>query len=157
LSYRTAPFEGFSGGVSLFSSNGITSLTHMPESARYEKMGWSAFITYTDLQIDGESENGGAEAYGTVLTYRPASTFEISAKYMRINQSDSVQSNPASLTQNPRPDSDEYNLDATYQPRKEFRLRTRLAHINYAPESTMMFKNKAYDENNVRIIADYLF
>jgi hypothetical protein len=124
---------------------------------RYEKMGWGAFITYTDLQIDGESENAGAEAYGTVLTYRPASTFEISAKYMRINQSDSLQSNPLSLTQNPRPDSNEYNLDATYQPRKEFRLRTRLAHINYDSESTVVFKNKAYDENNVRIIADYLF
>lgn len=124
---------------------------------RYEKMGWGAFITYTDLQIDGESENAGAEAYGTVLTYHPASTFEISAKYMKIDQSDASQSNPASLTQNPRPDSDEYNLDATYQPHKEFRLRTRLAHINYDAESTVVFKNKAYDESNVRIIADYIF
>jgi hypothetical protein len=129
---------------------------------RYEKMGWSAFITYTDLQIDGESENAGAKAYGTVLTYRPASTFEISAKYMYINQNDTVQNNEiqnnhSQMTFNPRPDSDEYNLDATYQPYKEFRLRTRLAHINYDSESTTMFKNKAYDENNVRIIADYLF
>lgn len=39
----------------------------------------------------------------------------------------------------------------------EFRLRTRLATINDASESTMMFKNKAYDETNVRIITDYLF
>ncbi|HLD23822.1 MAG TPA: OprD family outer membrane porin, partial [Sulfuricurvum sp.] len=98
---------------------------------RYEKMGWGAFITYTDLQIDGESENAGAEAYGSVLTYRPDSTFEISAKYMRIDQSDTIQSNPASLTQNPRPDSDEVNIDATYQPRTEVRLRTLLARINY--------------------------
>jgi imipenem/basic amino acid-specific outer membrane pore len=124
---------------------------------RYEKMGWSAFITYTDLQIDGESENASAEAYGTVLTYRPASTFEISAKYMKIDQSDSIQSNPASLTQNPRPDSDEYNIDATYQPQKEFRIRTRLATINYERGSTSLYKNKAYDETNIRIIADYLF
>lgn len=124
---------------------------------RYEKMGWGAFITYTDLQIDGESENAGAEAYGGVLTYRPDSTFEISAKYIKIDQSDSVQSNSASLTQNPRPDSDEYNIDATYQPRKEFRLRTRLAYINYDSGSTSLYKNKAYDETNVRIIADYLF
>lgn len=124
---------------------------------RYEKMGWGAFITYTDLQIDGESENAGAEAYGGVLTYRPNSIFEISAKYMRIDQSDTIQSNPASLTQNPRPDSDEYNIDATYQPRKEFRLRTRLATINYDSDSTSLYKNKAYDETNVRIIADYMF
>ncbi|ADR35388.1 outer membrane porin (plasmid) [Sulfuricurvum kujiense DSM 16994] len=124
---------------------------------RYEKMGWGAFITYTDLQIDGESENAGAEAYGGVLTYRPDSSFEISAKYMKIDQDDAIQSNSASLTQNPRPDSDEYNIDATYQPNKEFRLRTRLAYINYDRESTSLYKNKSYDETNVRIIADYLF
>lgn len=123
----------------------------------YEKIGWGAFITYTDLQIDGESENAGAEAYGTVLTYRPNPRFEISAKYMRIDQSDSIQSNPESLTQNPRPDSLEYNIDATYQPQKEFRLRTRLATIDYDSESTKLYKNKAYDETNVRIIADYNF
>jgi hypothetical protein len=124
---------------------------------RYEKMGWGAFITYTDLQIDGESENAGAEAYGSVLTYRPDSTFEISAKYMRIDQSDVIQSNPASLTQNPRPDSDEVNIDATYQPRKEVRLRTRFALIDYDSGSTSLYQRKAYDETNVRIIADYLF
>ena len=124
---------------------------------RYEKMGWSGFITYTDLQIDGESENAHAQAYGPVLTYRPASTFEISAKYIHIDQSDAAQSNPNSLTQNPRPDSDEYNIDATYQPTKEFRLRTRLALIDYISGSTSVYKNKAYDETNVRIIADYLF
>ena len=124
---------------------------------RYEKMGWGAFITYTDLQIDGESENAGAQAYGGVLTYRPDSTFEISAKYMKINQDDAIQSNSASLTQNPRPDSDEYNIDATYQSRKEFRLRTRLARIDYERDSTSLYQSKAYDETNVRIIADYLF
>jgi hypothetical protein len=124
---------------------------------RYEKMGWGAFITYTDLQIDGESENAGAEAYGGVLTYRPASTFEISAKYMRIDQSDALQSNSASLTQNPRSNSDEVNIDATYQPAKSFRLRTRLAVIDYDTGSTSLYQNKAYDETNVRIIADYLF
>lgn len=124
---------------------------------RYEKMGWGAFITYTDLQIDGESENARAEAYGGVLTYRPDSNFEISAKYMRIDQNDAIQSNSTSLTQNPRPDSDEYNIDATYQPCKEFRLRTRLARIDYDSNSTSLYKNKAYDETNLRIIADYLF
>ncbi|MDD2829384.1 MAG: OprD family outer membrane porin [Sulfuricurvum sp.] len=124
---------------------------------RYEKMGWGAFITYTDLQIDGESENAGAEAYGGTLTYRPSSTFEISAKYVHIDQNDARQSNPSSLTQNPRPDSDEVNIDATYQPYKEFRLRTRLATIDYESGSTSLYKNKAYDETNVRIIADYLF
>lgn len=124
---------------------------------RYEKMGWGAFITYTDLQIDGESENAGAEAYGGVLTYKTDPRFEISAKYMRIDQNDALQGDPASLTANPRPDSDEYNIDATYQPTKAFRLRTRLALIDYLSESTTLYKNKAYDETNVRIIADYLF
>jgi hypothetical protein len=124
---------------------------------RYENMGWGGFITYTDLQIDGESENAGAQAYGGIVTYRPNPGFEISTKYMRIDQSDSAQSNPASLTQNPRPDSDEYNLDATYQPHKAFRLRTRLACIDYDPESTTLYKTKEYDETNVRLIADYQF
>ncbi|MDD2950184.1 MAG: OprD family outer membrane porin [Sulfuricurvum sp.] len=124
---------------------------------RYEKMGWGGFITYTDLQIDGESENAAAKAYGSILVYRPLSNFEVSAKYVRINQNDSKQSNSASLTLNPRPDSDEYNIDATYQPRKEFRIRTRLARINYDSSSTELYQNKAYDETNVRIIADYLF
>jgi hypothetical protein len=124
---------------------------------RYEKMGWGGFITYTDLQIDGESENAGAQAYGGVLTYRPAPTFEVSAKYMFIDQNDALQSDVASLTKNPRPDSDEYNIDATYQPRKEFKLRTRFAYIDYDSGSTTLYKSKAYDETNVRIIADYLF
>jgi len=124
---------------------------------RYEKMGWGGFITYTDLQIDGESENGGAQAYGTILTYRHSSEFEISAKTMHIDQNDAIQSNPTSLTLNPRPDSNEYNIDATYQPRKEFRLRTRLAYIDYDSGSTELYKAKAFDETNVRIIADYLF
>lgn len=124
---------------------------------RYEKMGWGGFITYTDLQIDGESENGGAQAYGTILTYRHSSAFEISAKTMHIDQSDAIQSNPASLTLNPRPDSNEYNIDATYHPSKAFRLRTRLAYIDYDSGSTELYKSKAYDETNVRIIADYMF
>ncbi|HEX5711469.1 MAG TPA: OprD family outer membrane porin [Sulfuricurvum sp.] len=122
---------------------------------RYERMGWGGFITYTDLQIDGETENAGAKAYGGVILYRPYSSFEISTKYMRIDQSDSAQSDPSSLTPNPRPDSDEYDIDATYQPRKEFRLRTRLARIDY--DSTGLYRNNAFDETNVRIIADYLF
>ncbi|KFN38656.1 MAG: hypothetical protein JU82_10645 [Sulfuricurvum sp. MLSB] len=124
---------------------------------RYENMGWGGFITYTDLQIDGESENAGAQAYGGILAYRPDSSFEISAKYMRIDQSDSTQSDPHSLTANPRPDSDEVNIDATYQPRKEMRLRTRLARVDYDSGSTSLYKAKAFDETNVRIIADYFF
>lgn len=124
---------------------------------RYDNMGWGGFITYTDLQIDGETENAGAQAYGGVLTFRPSETFEISGKYMRIDQSDSAQGNPSSLTLNPRPDSDEINIDATYQPRKEMRLRTRLARIDYEGDTTSPYQNRAYDETNVRIIADYLF
>lgn len=131
--------------------------TLLGTGGRYEKIGWSAFITYTDLQIDGESENAGAKAYGTVLGFKPSAEFDIATKYVHIDQSDSIQSNPGSLTINPRPDSDEYNIDATYQPNKIFRLRTRLAYIDYIISSTELYKNKAYDETNVRIIADYFF
>ncbi|MDP1785408.1 MAG: OprD family outer membrane porin [Sulfuricurvum sp.] len=124
---------------------------------RYAKMGWGGFITYTDFQIDGETENAGALAYGGVLTRHFDSTLEASLKYLRINQSDAKQSDPSSLTDNPRPDSDEYNVDATYQPDKTMRLRCRLSYIDYDPMSTDLYKNRAYDEFNTRIIADYFF
>lgn len=124
---------------------------------RYAKMGWGGFITYTDLQIDGETENSGAVAYGTVLTHRFDKTLEASLKYLRIDQSDSKQSAPNSLTDNPRPDSDEYNVDTTYQPTKEIRLRFRFAYIDYNPDSTNLYQTRAYDEFNTRIIADYMF
>ncbi|MDO9209073.1 MAG: OprD family outer membrane porin [Sulfuricurvum sp.] len=124
---------------------------------RYAKMGWGGFITYTDFQIDGETENAGALAYGGILTHRFDTTVEASLKYLRIDQSDAKQSDPSSLTDNPRPDSDEYNFDATYQPTKSFRLRCRLAYIDYNPDTTEFYKNRAYDEFNTRIIADYLF
>lgn len=122
---------------------------------RYERMGWGAFLTYTDLQIDGESENAGSNAYGSVLMYRPDKTFEISAKYMHIDQSDTIQSHTESLIQSPRPDSDEYNIDATYQSPNHWQIRTRLARIDY--KSQGLYKENAFDESNVRIIADYLF
>lgn len=124
---------------------------------RYAKMGWGGFITYTDFQIDGETENAGAVAYGTILTHRFDKTLEASLKYLRIDQSDAKQSAPNSLTDNPRPDSDEYNFDTTYQPTKEIRLRCRFAYINYNPDTTELYKNRAYDEFNTRIIADYMF
>ncbi|MCX6061237.1 MAG: OprD family outer membrane porin [Campylobacterales bacterium] len=124
---------------------------------RYAKMGWGGFITYTDLQIDGETENAGAVAYGAVVTHRFDKTLEASLKYLRIDQSDTKQSAPNSLTDNPRPDSNEYNFDTTYQPTKEIRLRCRFAYIDYNPDSTNLYKNRAYDEFNTRIIADYMF
>jgi hypothetical protein len=124
---------------------------------RYAKMGWGGFITFTDFQIDGETENAGAVAYGGILTHRFDKTFEASLKYLHINQSDAKQSNPNSLTDNPRPDSDEYNFDATYQSTKSFRLRCRLGYIDYNPNTTNLYKNNAYSEYNTRIIADYMF
>lgn len=139
----------------LFTQIGDQSL--VGSGGRYAKMGWGGFITYTDFQIDGETENAGAAAYGGVLTHRFDKTFEASLKYLRINQSDAKQSNPHSLTDNPRPDSDEYNVDATYQPMKSFRLRCRLAYIDYDVESTVVYKNRSYDEVNTRIIADFMF
>lgn len=122
---------------------------------RYERMGWGAFLTYTDLQIDGESENAGSNAYGGVLMFRPDKRFEISGKYMHIDQSDTIQSNPEALCQSPRPDSDEYNIDATYQSPHHWQIRTRLARIDYKSEG--LYKANAFDESNIRIIADYFF
>ncbi len=141
--------------MGLFTKIGDQSLAGT--GGRYAKMGWGGFITYTDFQIDGETENAGAVAYGAAVTHRFDKTLEASLKYLRINQSDAKQSAPNSLTDNPRPDSDEYNLDATYQPTKEIRLRCRFAYIDYNPDTTNLYKNRAYDEFNTRIIADYLF
>lgn len=141
--------------MGLFTQIGDQSLAGT--GGRYTKMGWGGFITYTDLQIDGETENAGAVAYGTVLTHRFDKTLEASLKYLRIDQSDSKQSAPNSLTDNPRPDSDEYNVDTTYQPTKEIRLRCRFAYIDYNPDSTNLYQTRAYDEFNTRIIADYMF
>jgi|GEM_PF-1281647 len=123
--------------------------------SHYEMMGWSSFLTYTDLQIDGESENAGAIAYATILSYAPNPSFTISTKYAYIHQDDSLQSNPLSLTNNPRPDSNEYNIDAIYKIEKNFQLRTRLAYLDYLKESTSLYKNRAFDETNVRLIIDY--
>ncbi|MDO9304685.1 MAG: OprD family outer membrane porin [Sulfuricurvum sp.] len=141
--------------MGLFTKIGDQSLAGT--GGRYAKMGWGGFITYTDLQIDGETENTGAVAYGTVLTHRFDKTLEASLKYLRINQSDAKQSALNSLTDNPRPDSDEYNVDTTYQPIKEIRLRCRFAYIDYNPDTTNLYQTRAYDEFNTRIIADYMF
>jgi len=149
LHYNDWSFTG------LFTQIGDQSLAGT--GGRYAKMGWGGFITYTDFQIDGETENAGAVAYGAVVTHRFDKTLEASLKYLRIDQSDAKQSAPNSLTDNPRPDSNEYNLDATYQPTKEIRLRCRFAYIDYNPDTTNLYKNRAYDEFNTRIIADYMF
>lgn len=123
----------------------------------YSKMGWSSFITYTDIQVDGESENAGAFAFGGSLKRKINKNFEASIKYIHINQDDSKQSDSQSLTTNPRPDSNEYNIDATYKATKMFKLRTRFAYIDYDSKSTQLYKDKAYDEFNTRIIVDYFF
>lgn len=121
------------------------------------KMGWCGFLPYTGMQIDGGEENAGAIAYGVIATRRFDQTLEATLKYLRIDQSDKYQSGTASLTDNPRPDSDEYNFDTTYQPSKLFRLRCRLAYLDYNPDTTDLHKNRAYDEFNTRIIVDYYF
>ena len=131
--------------------------TIMGSGGNGAKMAWGGFIAYTGLQVDGGEENAGATAYGMIMTHRFNPLLEATLKYLHIDQSDQAQFNPHSLTQNPRPDSDEYNIDATYQPRKEFRLRTRFAYLDYDSESTTLYQNKAYDETNIRIIVDYLF
>jgi imipenem/basic amino acid-specific outer membrane pore len=131
--------------------------TIMGSGGNGAKMAWGGFIAYTGLQIDGGEENAGATAYGMTVAHRFDSFFDATLKCLHVDQSDQVQSHPNSLTQNPRPDSDEYNFDMTYQPYKEFRLRTRFAHINYDSGSTKMYQINTHDENNIRIIVDYLF
>jgi imipenem/basic amino acid-specific outer membrane pore len=135
----------------------IGNQTLLGSGNNYNQMGWSSFITFSDLQIDGESENAGALAYGGVLKRKFDESFEASLKYMHINQDDEKQSDVNSLTHNSRPDSDEYNLDASYKTSKSFKIRTRFAYIDYDPSSTELYKDRAFDEFNTRIILDFLF
>jgi hypothetical protein len=121
------------------------------------KMGWGSFLPYTGMQIDGGEENAGAIAYGAITTHRFDKSFEATLKYLHIDQSDKHQRALDSLTDNPRPDSDEYNFDTTYQPSKSFRLRCRFAYLDYHPKTTDLYQHFAFDEFNTRIIADYLF
>jgi hypothetical protein len=51
LSYQTSPLDGFQANVSFFSSNGITSLTHMPESGQTSNLKSDG----TDINVLGEA------------------------------------------------------------------------------------------------------
>lgn len=135
----------------------IGNQTLLGSGNNYNKMGWGSFITFTDIQIDGETENAGALAYGGTLKHKLSKNLEAAIKYMHINQDDKQQNDVNSLTTNHRPDSNEYNLDASYQAKKTFKIRTRFAYIDYDSQSTQLYKDKAFDEFNTRIIIDYIF
>jgi hypothetical protein len=115
----------------------------------YHTLGWSQFVNFTDIQIDGEALNAGAVSYGGVLGYKYKS-LNTAIKYVRIDQD--LQKQADGNTPNTRPSSDEYNLDIKYRINKASKLRVRLGYIDY--EST--HKNE-FDEVNTRIIYDYNF
>lgn len=118
----------------------------------YANMGWSSFINYTDIQIDGEALNAGALSYGTGIEYQFTPTYKAAFKYVHIDQDDVKQL--ASITPNKRPSSNEYNIDMTYYNKEFGNLRLRLAQIDYAVNPII---TNEYDEINIRLIYDYRF
>ena len=115
----------------------------------YSTMGYSKFVNFTDIQIDGEALNAGASSYGATLGYS-FGDIKPALKYVHIEQDLAMQS--TGNTPNSRPSSDEYNIDIKSKIDKVSKLRVRLAYIDY--EST--HKNE-FDEINLRVIYDYKF
>jgi hypothetical protein len=115
----------------------------------YHTLGWSQFVNFTDIQIDGEALNAGAVSYGAVLAYK-YKALNTAVKYVRIDQD--LQKQADGNTPNTRPSSDEYNLDIKYKIDKVSKLRVRLAYIDYASTHANEF-----DETNIRFIYDYRF
>lgn len=118
----------------------------------YTDMGWSKFITFTDIQIGGETLNAGALSYGAIIQYSSDMNYNIALKYVHINQDDTKQL--TSVTPNKRPSSDEYNLDMSYKSNNLGKIRLRVAKIDYATNPLI---TNEYDELNIRLIYDYLF
>jgi hypothetical protein len=116
----------------------------------YHTIGWSQFINFTDIQIDGEALNAGAVSYGLVAGYNFTNSIKSALKYVRIDQD--LQKQADGNTPNIRPSSDEYNLDIKYKINKVSKLRVRFAYIDYEPTH----KNE-FDEVNTRVIYDYKF
>ncbi len=117
----------------------------------YSALGWSKFINFTDIQIDGEALNAGAVSYGGVFGYDFKNGLKPALKFVHIEQDLDKQAASA-FTGNSRPSSDEWNVDIKYKIDKVSKVRVRYAVIDY--EST--HKNE-FDETNVRIIYDYKF
>ena len=115
----------------------------------YSTMGYSKFVNFTDIQIDGEALNAGAVSYGAVLGYK-INRLKPAIKYVRIVQDLNKQS--VGKTPNTRPSSNEFNFDVKYKISNISKLRVRLAKIYY--EST--HKNE-FTEANFRVIYDYKF
>jgi len=118
----------------------------------YNNYGFSKFVNFTDIQIDGEALNAGAVSYGTNLQYHFSSNFKSALKYVHIKQNDTMQL--ASSTPNKRPSSDEWNIDMSYKTDNTAKLRLRLAYIDY--EKNAIITNE-YDEINLRLIYDFRF
>ena len=114
----------------------------------YSALGWSKFINFTDIQIDGEALNAGAESYGFVLDYK-FGNFKPALKYVHVEQDLGMSS---AFTNNTRPSSDEWNIDIKYKIDAQSKIRVRFANIDYDSDH----KNE-FDEDNLRIIYDYKF
>jgi len=118
----------------------------------YRDLGFSKFVNFTDIQIDGEALNAGAFSYGAVVGYKFSPKYKAALKYVHIDQDTQKQLN--SYTPNKRADSDEYNIDMRYKTSKTSQVRVRLAQIDYASNPSI---TNEYDEINLRIIYDYRF
>ena len=120
----------------------------------YSKLGWSKFLPFTDIQIDGETENNGAEAMGFVLAYNWSGLglkdLKTYFKYVTIDQD---------TTKNvSRGDSNEWNIDIKYKINPKNKIRVRYANINYDNYiQASNGKNREYDEDNLRVIYDFKF
>jgi hypothetical protein len=116
----------------------------------YHTIGWSQFVNFTDIQIDGEALNAGALSYGGAIGYKFTKQLNTALKYVRIDQD--LEKQATGNTPNTRPSSDEYNLDIKYRIDKASKLRVRFAYIDY--EAT---HPNEFDEVNTRLIYDYRF
>ncbi len=117
----------------------------------YSTLGWSKFINFTDIQIDGEALNAGAESYGFVLGYNFGNGLKPAIKFVHIEQ-DLEKQAASKFTGNSRPSSDEWNIDIKYKIDDMSKIRVRYAQIDYESNH----KNE-FDETNLRIIYDYKF
>lgn len=118
----------------------------------YANFGYSGYVNYTDIQIDGEALNAKALSYGATAGYRVKEKLNYELKYVKIRQD--IDAQLISSTPNKRASSDEYNIDLTQKFSKEFSLRIRFSHIDYKKDA--LVKNE-FDEDNLRVIFHYYF
>jgi len=124
----------------------------------YSTLGWSKFINFTDIQIDGEALNAGAESYGVVLGYDFGNGLKPAFKFVHVEQ-DAEKELASAFTGNRRPSSDEWNIDVKYKIDKQSKIRIRYANIDYDSNFFDAYgkSGNEFDEDNLRIIYDYKF